>query len=82
MQDIIFLTVFLAVALVSGLIWFTWKTKRRIEAAVPPRGAFEVISTGRLHYVDRGEGPAVVLIHGLGAQLGTFDQFLVPELAR
>ncbi|WP_323782109.1 alpha/beta hydrolase [Thalassovita sp.] len=60
----------------------TWLIKRRVEKAVPPRGTFLQTSTGRQHYVDRGEGPAIVLIHGLGAQLGNFDMGLIDGLAR
>jgi pimeloyl-ACP methyl ester carboxylesterase len=35
----------------------------------------------RIHYLDVGEGPALVLIHGLGASTFTFQRVL-PELAR
>ena len=34
------------------------------ERRHPPRGAFVTVGGVRLHYTDRGEGPAVVLIHG------------------
>ncbi|CUH62587.1 4,5:9,10-diseco-3-hydroxy-5,9, 17-trioxoandrosta-1(10),2-diene-4-oate hydrolase [Thalassovita gelatinovora] len=60
----------------------TWLIKRRVEKAIPPRGAFITTSIGQQHYVDRGEGPAIVLIHGLGAQLGNFDMGLIDGLAR
>src|SRR4051812_42252512 len=37
---------------------------RWTERRHPPRGAFATVDGVRLHYTDRGEGPAVVLIHG------------------
>lgn len=47
----------------------------RAERMVPPVGKFVDIGGNRIHYVDRGEGPPIVFIHGLGAQL---HQFLGP----
>ncbi len=64
------------------LVFKTWRIKRRAEKAVPPRGEFIEISSGRLHYVDRGQGPAIVMIHGLSAQLGNFDMGLIDAMAR
>lgn len=66
----------------AWMVFKTWRNKRRVEKAVPPRGEFINISSGRLHYVDRGEGPAIVMIHGLAAQLGNFDMGLIDALAR
>lgn len=37
---------------------------RRAEQRHPPKGAFLKVDGVRLHYVDRGEGSPVVLIHG------------------
>ncbi len=81
MMTVIWVLLALVAATVAGLVWFTWSTKRKVEAAVPPRGDFIEISTGRLHYVDKGQGPAIVMVHGLGAQLGNFDFALVDALS-
>lgn len=54
----------------------------KAEAANPPRGKTIQISTGALHYVERGSGPAVLLIHGLGGNLGHFDMGVIDDLAR
>jgi pimeloyl-ACP methyl ester carboxylesterase len=70
------------------LIWLGWnaritqKTARNVAQAVPPRGKFTQISTGQLHYIDKGQGPVILMVHGLGAQLGNFDTGLADELAR
>ena len=53
---------------------------RRIERMAPPQGRFLEVGSVRLHMLDRGAGPPVVLIHGLGGQLGHFVHSLVPRL--
>ena len=53
---------------------------RRVEKLVPPDGEFVVIDGVRLHYVDRGRGTPIVMIHGLGGQLRNFN-YLLDELA-
>lgn len=72
----------LLLAFLLGLALYAYIWKRRAQRAVPPRGAFTQISTGRLHYLDVGEGPAIFLIHGLGGQMGNFDCGLIDDLAR
>ncbi len=59
-------------AVVAGLVGYTWWIKRQAERTVPPAGRFLELDGGRIHYVDEGSGPAIVLIHGLGAQLLNF----------
>jgi pimeloyl-ACP methyl ester carboxylesterase len=54
-----------ASAAVLGGLWLD--TRRRVAAAEqrqPPVGSFVRADGARLHYVERGGGPAVVLIHG------------------
>ena len=47
----------------------------RAEAAFPPSGDFVEVTGGRVHYVQAGSGPDVVLLHGAGGNLRdyTFD---------
>jgi pimeloyl-ACP methyl ester carboxylesterase len=68
-------------AVIAGLVWFTATTARKIEAALPPRGQFMEIDGQRIHYIDRGSGPAIVMIHGLGGNLNHFTYALVERLA-
>lgn len=74
----------LAVLLVAGILCllYTWRTTRRIEAAMPPTGRFVAVPGARLHVVERGQGPAVLLVHGLAGQLGHFGYGMVEPLAR
>ncbi|MGR3453142.1 alpha/beta fold hydrolase [Pseudooceanicola sp.] len=68
--------------LLLGLVIYSWVKKRQAERAVPPRGAFLPVSCGKLHYLTIGSGPDVLMIHGLGGQLGNFDTGLADDLAR
>jgi pimeloyl-ACP methyl ester carboxylesterase len=53
------------VALAAGLTaWRAGAQARAAEAAFPPEGAFVEVDGRRVHFVTRGEGPDLVLIHG------------------
>jgi pimeloyl-ACP methyl ester carboxylesterase len=57
---------------IAGLVLFTALTARRAGVLAPPLGRFIEIEGSRLHYLDRGTGPVVVLVHGLGGNLRNF----------
>jgi pimeloyl-ACP methyl ester carboxylesterase len=71
-----------AVAL-GGAGAFNHLSTRRSEARHPPRGRFVEVDGVRLHYVDRGAGSVIVLLHGNAV---TSDDFvssgLLDQLAR
>ena len=68
---------------VGAALWlYTLRTVRRIEAAMPPRGRFVDVPGARLHVVERGQGPAVLLVHGLSGQLENFGYGMMEPLAR
>jgi pimeloyl-ACP methyl ester carboxylesterase len=70
---LIILAVATGLALLSGgFALFTALTARQAEALAPPIGRFLEVDGARLHYLDRGAGPAVVLVHGLGGNLRNF----------
>jgi pimeloyl-ACP methyl ester carboxylesterase len=54
---------------------------RQVEAVLPPAGRFVDVPAARLHVVERGQGPAVLLVHGLAGQLCHFTYAIVDELA-
>ncbi len=64
------------------LVLFTWVAARIVEATLPPQGRFVDVPGARLHVVEKGRGPAVLLIHGLSGQLGHFTYGVVDRLAR
>jgi pimeloyl-ACP methyl ester carboxylesterase len=71
----------LALAALAALALFTAHTARRVEAALPPDGHFVDVDGARIHYVDRGAGPTLLLIHGLGGHARNFTYALVDRLA-
>jgi pimeloyl-ACP methyl ester carboxylesterase len=52
-----------AAALAAAAVWNTTRA-RRAEREHPPTGRFLEVDGVRLHYLERGTGPAVVLLHG------------------
>ena len=69
---------FILAAVGGGLVFFTIRTARLVEAALPPAGRFIDVPGARLHVVERGQGRALLLVHGLGGNLknytyGVFD---------
>ncbi len=67
---------------VAILIFSNLAEARRAEAAVPPMGAIVTIDGARIHYVDLGEGPPVVMLHGLAGNVRNYTQTVATELAR
>lgn len=59
-----------AVLLVAAyLAWTTRRLARNAEKAVPASGAFVRVGGNDIHYVERGEGRPILMIHGLGGSL-------------
>jgi pimeloyl-ACP methyl ester carboxylesterase len=76
-----FLIGLLALGALGALILFTAHTERRVKAALPPLGRFVEVGAARIHYLERGAGPTLLLIHGLGGTMRTFTHSLVDRLA-
>lgn len=69
------------ISLFSGLAVYSAVGAWRIEQAFPPLGKFVEIEGVKLHYVDIGEGPAVVLIHGASSTLRDFTASILRPLS-
>lgn len=63
----------LGAALLGGLALLNGAAARRAERRHPPEGRFIEVDGVRLHYTDRGTGPAVVLVHGNMVSGGDWD---------
>lgn len=50
------------------------------ENAYPPTGDFVAVDGGRVHYVQEGSGPHVILLHGAGGNLRDFTFDLMERL--
>jgi pimeloyl-ACP methyl ester carboxylesterase len=72
--------VVLAGIIAAGLVLFTARTARRVEEVLPPRGRFIDIDGARIHYLDEGNGPVLLLIHGLTGQMLNFTHSLLDRL--
>lgn len=72
----------LILLLVAATLWRGHLRTRAAEAAFPPTGAFVQVDGLRLHYVQRGAGPDLVLIHGASGSLRDFDFGMMEALAQ
>jgi pimeloyl-ACP methyl ester carboxylesterase len=54
---------------------------RNAESDNPPAGQFLEVGGVRLHYVERGSGPALVLLHGNGSMIQDFESSGLIDLA-
>ena len=61
-----------AAAALAGMALFNRKKAREAEAETPPIGKFVEVDGARLHYVERGDGRPLVMLHGMGALVQDF----------
>lgn len=61
-----------AAGLIASLLYVQTQ-KRQAERLHPPHGTFIDVDGVRLHYVEQGEGPALVLLHGNGVYAADFE---------
>ena len=69
------------VGVVAGLVVLNLWLTHAAEKALPPFGEFAEINGTRTHYVDRGEGIPIVLIHGANGALQDFTATIFDRLA-
>jgi pimeloyl-ACP methyl ester carboxylesterase len=76
------LTAFAAAgALVGATAIVNRRLAIRAQRANPPRGRFLEVQGVRLHYVERGEGRPLVLLHGSGSMIQDFESSGLIDLA-
>jgi pimeloyl-ACP methyl ester carboxylesterase len=61
-----------AAGILGALALLNARRARLAERDHPPAGAFLEIEDVRVHYVERGKGPPLVLLHGNGAMIQDF----------
>ncbi|SEM57640.1 Pimeloyl-ACP methyl ester carboxylesterase [Sphingomonas gellani] len=67
--------------LLGSLALYSASRGVRARREVPRDGRMMVIDGTPLHVVDRSQGPAIVMIHGLGGQLRNFNYGVADRLA-
>jgi len=65
----------------AGAWLSTLAIKRKVESLLPPTGRMVDVPGARLHVREFGQGPAILMIHGLGGQLAHFSYAVAPQLA-
>ena len=71
-----------AAVLASTAAWVAHKA-RRARQLHPPHGKYVTVDGVRMHYVERGEGTPLVLLHGNAVHLGDFEvSGLIDRLAQ
>ncbi|OLF77715.1 hypothetical protein AWH62_03320 [Maricaulis sp. W15] len=74
--------IILVILLVIFIAWrFSHMVAGKAAAALPPRGRFTDVAGGRLHWVEKGDGQPVVMIHGLGGNHHNFTYAMTDRLA-
>lgn len=64
----------------GATLWKAARHEARAQASHPPLGRFVTVEGTRLHVLQAGEGPDLVLIHGASGNMRDFTFDLVPRL--
>ena len=80
--SIVGIAIAIFIVLAIGLVLFSAWTARQVEKRLPPRGRFIDVDGARIHYLDEGSGPALLLVHGLAGQMHNFTHSLFDRLKR
>ncbi len=76
------LTLVLVIVVLTGLMaLFSAWVARRVQQAFPPAQWLEVDGE-RIHYRSLGEGPPIVMVHGLAGQMRNFEYLPLAGLAQ
>src|SRR5689334_251727 len=71
----------IAVAALAAAALINRNLAKKAEHDNPPAGRFLEVNGVRLHYVERGSGAPVVLLHGNGSMIQDFDSSGLIDLA-
>src|SRR4026207_2098889 len=69
-----------AAGTIAGMTVYNVYRTRKAEREHPPSGQFVTVNGVRLHYIERGEGTPVVLLHGNVVTAEDFDTSGVLDL--
>lgn len=69
-----FIALLIFICIFVALIWFTAKMDSSIESAFSPSGKLTPVEGGVIHWQKQGNGPALILIHGLLGNSNNFNE--------
>ena len=76
------LTLLVAGLLLAGLYLYGARGARRVEVVHPPLGSFVEVEGVRLHFLEKGKGTPVVLVHGASITLLDWTASIFDDLAK
>lgn len=79
---ILFVLLILVLVVVAVSLWRVNRQTNWIAQAFPPIGEFVDVDGTKIHYVERGAGRPVILIHGLSSNVMEWDTGLLDALAK
>lgn len=84
LPDMAFLKILLlSVASIGALLaLYTFGATKWLEHKFPPLGQFIQVGGERLHYIAKGEGQPIVLLHGANASLRDMEASIFHDLAK
>ncbi|MGH1350466.1 MAG: alpha/beta fold hydrolase [Methyloligellaceae bacterium] len=70
----------LIILYIGWLVLKSYMIAKKAEKYLPPLGEFMEVDGEKIHYLDRGKGPVLVLIHGLSGQMRNFTHSMLERL--
>ena len=71
---VIFIFIFIVIGILTVAWIYTRMVNNKIERNCLPKGVFIPVNGGKIHYIQQGHGPALILIHGLAGNALNFSR--------
>jgi pimeloyl-ACP methyl ester carboxylesterase len=70
-----------ALGVMAAVALVNWRLAKKAQRENPPQGRFVEVNGVRLHYLERGTGRPLVLLHGNGSMIQDFESAGLIDLA-
>ena len=81
MRKLIVILLILIILPIAYLYWTASQREAEIASETPPIGKFMDVNGTKVHYIEKGEGPDLVLVHGLSSNIMEWNTGLFDRLA-
>lgn len=71
---IVFVVILVIVATLTAAWLYTRAIDKKIKENYLPKGSFTSVDGGKIHYIKQGNGPTLILIHGLAGNALNFSR--------